>query len=106
MPTRARQWPAGALLGALDGALAAIETNMGPAWRETVVALVTEFGRTARINGTEGTDHGTGTVALLAGGALKGGRVIADWPGLKRPTCTRSATSRRRPICAPCSRAC
>ncbi len=71
------------LLGALDGALAAVKTNMGPAWRETVVALVTEFGRTARINGTEGTDHGTGTVALLAGGALKGGRVIADWPGLK-----------------------
>jgi uncharacterized protein (DUF1501 family) len=56
---------------------------MGPAWQETVVALVTEFGRTARINGTDGTDHGTATVALLAGGALKGGRVIADWPGLK-----------------------
>jgi uncharacterized protein (DUF1501 family) len=71
------------LLGSLDGALAAIETNMGPAWRETVVALVTEFGRTARINGTDGTDHGTATVALLLGGALKGGRVIADWPGLK-----------------------
>jgi uncharacterized protein (DUF1501 family) len=45
--------------------------------------VVTEFGRTARINGTEGTDHGTATVALLAGGALKGGRVVADWPGLK-----------------------
>jgi len=71
------------LLGALDGALAAVESNMGPAWRETVVALITEFGRTARINGTDGTDHGTATVALLAGGALKGGRVIADWPGLK-----------------------
>jgi uncharacterized protein (DUF1501 family) len=71
------------LLGALDGALAAIETNMGPAWRETVVAVMTEFGRTARINGTDGTDHGTATVALLAGGALKGGRVLADWPGLK-----------------------
>jgi uncharacterized protein (DUF1501 family) len=71
------------LLGGLDGALAAIETNMGESWRETVVAVVTEFGRTARINGTDGTDHGTGTVALLAGGALKGGRVIADWPGLK-----------------------
>jgi uncharacterized protein (DUF1501 family) len=72
-----------ALLGALDGALAAIVTNMGPAWRDTVVVVVTEFGRTARINGTEGTDHGTATVAFLAGGALKGGRVIADWPGLK-----------------------
>jgi uncharacterized protein (DUF1501 family) len=71
------------LLGALDGALAAVETNMGESWRETVVAVVTEFGRTAHINGTNGTDHGTGTVALLAGGAIKGGRVIADWPGLK-----------------------
>ena len=71
------------LLGALDGALAAIETNMGEAWRETVVALVTEFGRTARLNGTDGTDHGTASVALLVGGALKGGRVLADWPGLK-----------------------
>jgi len=71
------------LLGALDGALAAIETNMGEAWHETVVAVITEFGRTARINGTDGTDHGTGTIALLAGGAVKGGRVISDWPGLK-----------------------
>ncbi len=48
-----------------------------------MVAVVTEFGRTARINGTNGTDHGTATVALLAGGALKGSRVVADWPGLK-----------------------
>lgn len=71
------------LLGALDGAIAAIETGMGDAWRETVVAVVTEFGRTAHINGTDGTDHGTATVAFLAGGALAGGRVIADWPGLK-----------------------
>jgi uncharacterized protein (DUF1501 family) len=70
------------LLGALDDAIAAIEREMGPAWSETVVALITEFGRTARLNGTEGTDHGTATVALLAGGAVKGGRVIADWPGL------------------------
>jgi uncharacterized protein (DUF1501 family) len=72
-----------ALLGALDGALAAVESNMGAAWRDTVVAVITEFGRTARINGNDGTDHGTATVALLAGGGLKGGRVIADWPGLK-----------------------
>ena len=71
------------LLGALDGALAAIETNLAAAWPETVVAVITEFGRTARINGSNGTDHGTGTVALLVGGALKGGRVLADWPGLK-----------------------
>jgi uncharacterized protein (DUF1501 family) len=71
------------LLGALDGAIAAVESGMGEAWRETAVAVVTEFGRTARINGTDGTDHGTATVAFLAGGALAGGRVIADWPGLK-----------------------
>jgi len=71
-----------ALLGALDGALAAVESGMGEAWKDTAVAVITEFGRTARINGTEGTDHGTATIALLAGGAVKGGRVIADWPGL------------------------
>jgi uncharacterized protein (DUF1501 family) len=71
------------LLGALDGAIAAIKANIGEAWRETAVALITEFGRTARVNGSEGTDHGTATVALLLGGALKGDRVIADWPGLK-----------------------
>ena len=71
------------LLGALDGAISEIETNMGDAWRETAVVLITEFGRTARINGNDGTDHGTATVAILAGGALKGGRVLADWPGLK-----------------------
>jgi uncharacterized protein (DUF1501 family) len=70
------------LLGALDSALAAIAGGMGAAWKDTVVAVITEFGRTARINGTEGTDHGTATVALLVGGALKGGRVIADWPGV------------------------
>ena len=71
------------LLGALDGALAAIETELKDAWRDSIVVVITEFGRTARINGTEGTDHGTATVAFLAGGALKGGRIIADWPGLK-----------------------
>jgi len=71
-----------ALLGALDNALAAIESGMGAGWKDTAVAVITEFGRTARINGTEGTDHGTATVALLLGGAVKGGRVIADWPGL------------------------
>jgi uncharacterized protein (DUF1501 family) len=74
-----------ALLGALDGAIAAIETELRDSWRDTVVLVITEFGRTARINGTDGTDHGTATVALLAGGALKGGRVIADWPGLNTP---------------------
>ncbi|MDE2061251.1 MAG: DUF1501 domain-containing protein, partial [Bradyrhizobium sp.] len=71
------------LLSGLDGALGEFQSGLGERWRDSVVVVATEFGRTARINGTEGTDHGTGTVALLAGGAVKGGRVIADWPGLK-----------------------
>ena len=71
------------LLSGLDGALAEFESGMGERWRDTAVVVATEFGRTARINGTEGTDHGTGTIALIAGGAVRGGRVISDWPGLK-----------------------
>ena len=71
------------LLSGLDGALAEFESGLGEHWRDTVVVVATEFGRTARINGTDGTDHGTGTIALLAGGAVRGGRVIADWPSLK-----------------------
>jgi uncharacterized protein (DUF1501 family) len=71
------------LLGGLDGALEELQNGLGPKWRQTTVVAITEFGRTARINGTVGTDHGTATVAFLAGGAIKGGRVIADWPGLK-----------------------
>ena len=43
---------------------------------------MTEFGRTVRANGTGGTDHGTGGVAFLLGGAVQGGRVLANWPGL------------------------
>ena len=73
------------LLGQLDDALAALKAGLGPAWRETVVVVVTEFGRTARINGSLGTDHGTGTLALLAGGALAPGpAVTGEWPGLAR----------------------
>jgi uncharacterized protein (DUF1501 family) len=71
------------LLGALDGVFAAFEQELGPRWKDTVVVAITEFGRTARINGTVGTDHGTGSVAFLAGGALAGGRMVADWPGLR-----------------------
>jgi uncharacterized protein (DUF1501 family) len=71
------------LLGGLDGALEAFEHGLGVHWKDTAIVVITEFGRTARINGTTGTDHGTGTVAFLAGGAIKGGRVIADWPGLR-----------------------
>jgi uncharacterized protein (DUF1501 family) len=69
-------------LGGLDAALKAFAEGMGAAWKDTVVVLVTEFGRTVKINGTEGTDHGTATAAVLLGGSVAGGRVLADWPGL------------------------
>jgi uncharacterized protein (DUF1501 family) len=69
-------------LAALDVGLATLRQELGPVWRDTAVLLVTEFGRTAAINGTRGTDHGTATAAFLLGGAVAGGRVIADWPGL------------------------
>ncbi len=69
-------------LAELDAALSAYYQGMGGAWSRTTVAIVTEFGRTAAINGTGGTDHGTGGVAFLAGGAVRGGRILGDWPGL------------------------
>ncbi len=72
----------GRRLGALDAALSGLKQELGPAWADTVVAVMTEFGRTAHVNGTDGTDHGTATTAFLVGGAVKGGRVLADWPGL------------------------
>lgn len=69
-------------LAELDASLRAYREGMGGAWDRTVVAVVTEFGRTAAVNGTGGTDHGTGGVAFLAGGGVRGGRVLGDWPGL------------------------
>lgn len=68
----------------LDVLIAAYRTAMGAAWGETLVLVATEFGRTARMNGTGGTDHGTAGAALVMGGSVRGGRVIADWPGLAR----------------------
>ena len=69
-------------LAALDAGLRSLKEELGPTWSDTVVLLATEFGRTAATNGTRGTDHGTATAAFLLGGAVEGGRVIADWPGL------------------------
>jgi uncharacterized protein (DUF1501 family) len=69
-------------LAGLDGSLRKLKDQLGPWWNDTAVMIVTEFGRTAAVNGTRGTDHGTGAAAFLVGGAVKGGRVIADWPGL------------------------
>ena len=70
------------VLEQLDAGLAGLKQGLGDAWRQTVVLTMTEFGRTARVNGTKGTDHGTGTMAFVVGGAVSGGSVLADWPGL------------------------
>lgn len=70
-------------LAGLDSALAAFAEGAAPVWDKTVVIAATEFGRTARPNGNNGTDHGTGAAAFVFGGAVAGGRVIADWPGLR-----------------------
>ncbi len=73
----------GRRLGDLDAGLAALKTELGAAWNKTQIAVVTEFGRTVRQNGTRGTDHGTAGAAFLLGGAVKGGKILGDWPGLE-----------------------
>jgi len=70
-------------LAILDGVIAGLQTGLGAEWRNTVVVVATEFGRTAHVNGTGGTDHGTASTVILAGGALKPGGVIGDWPTLQ-----------------------
>lgn len=80
----AAQGQLAARLGYLDAALDGIHTGLGPDWKDTVVLVATEFGRTARVNGTGGTDHGTASTALVLGGGLKRGGVVGDWPGLRQ----------------------
>ena len=78
------QGPLSNALRQMDAALGALRDSLqvNATWNRTVVLVVTEFGRQVAINGTQGTDHGSGGVALLAGGAVRGGQMIADWPGL------------------------
>ena len=73
----------GRQLKELDNGMAALKKELGSVWQNTLVVIATEFGRTVKVNGTMGTDHGTGTAMFLAGGALKGGQVLGEWPGLK-----------------------
>ena len=69
-------------LGNLDQLVGGLRAGLGEAWGQTAILVATEFGRTVAVNGTGGTDHGTGAAAMLIGGAVEGGRVVADWPGL------------------------
>ena len=71
-------------LRSLDQLLGSLKTGLGADWANTLVVVATEFGRTARPNGTAGTDHGQASAAMLLGGAVAGGRVVADWPGLSQ----------------------
>ncbi|WP_380053513.1 DUF1501 domain-containing protein [Falsihalocynthiibacter sp. SS001] len=70
-------------LGNLSDVILKLQQDLGPVWDKTTIIAMTEFGRTARENGTQGTDHGTGGLSVMAGGALRGGKVYGDWPGLK-----------------------
>jgi uncharacterized protein (DUF1501 family) len=85
--THANQGMAGGaldrLLGQLAEGLVAFRGAMGPAWASTTVVVMTEFGRTARPNGTRGTDHGTAGAGFVLGPRLTKSAVIADWPGLR-----------------------
>jgi uncharacterized protein (DUF1501 family) len=69
-------------LTGLDDALRTLKQGLGPKWRDTIVIVATEFGRTVAINGTGGTDHGTAGVAFALGGAVRGGQLLGDWPTL------------------------
>lgn len=69
-------------LKGLDAMIAALKVGLGPVWGQTMVLVATEFGRTAAVNGTGGTDHGTASCAMLLGGSVRGGRILSDWPGL------------------------
>jgi uncharacterized protein (DUF1501 family) len=71
-------------LSYLDAVLDGLNIGLGDEWRNTVVVAATEFGRTARVNGTGGTDHGTGSTALVLGGGLKPGGIVGDWPTLRQ----------------------
>jgi uncharacterized protein (DUF1501 family) len=84
--THANQGMAGGaldrLLGQLAEGLVAFRNDMGTAWQNTTLVIMTEFGRTARPNGTRGTDHGTAGAGFVLGPRLAKSAIVADWPGL------------------------
>ena len=80
----------------------AFRADMGEAWQTTTMVVMTEFGRTARPNGTRGTDHGTAGAGFVLGPRLARAKVLADWPGWRQPRSTKGATSSRRSTRVPC----
>ena len=67
-----------------DSAIGALKRYLGPAYGDTIIVTLTEFGRTVAQNGGSGTEHGYGTALLIAGGLLPSSRMLGDWPGLKK----------------------
>ncbi len=90
----------------LDDIILGLKSGLRDAWKQTVILTLTEFGRTVKVNGTAGTDHGYGSVGLLAGGLLKKGQVITQWPGLQKRDLFEGrdlmATIDYRSVCAAC----
>jgi uncharacterized protein (DUF1501 family) len=93
-------------LSELDDIFLGLKAGLQDAWDNTVILTLTEFGRTVKVNGTEGTDHGYGSAGLLAGGLLKKGQVLAQWPGLRTKDLFEKrdlqATIDYRSVCAAC----
>ncbi len=71
-------------LSQLDDGIAALRDSLGDVWQDTAVIVTTEFGRTAAQNGTAGTDHGTASAMFIVGGAIQGGQIMGEWPGLAK----------------------
>jgi len=94
------------LLGLVDRVIGRFREGLGPAWSDTVILTLTEFGRTVRENGSAGTDHGYGSAALLAGGLIKKSGVITNWPGLGESDLWEGrdlmSTLDYRAVCAAC----
>lgn len=97
-------------LQTIDNIFLAYKQGLGDKWRDTIILTVTEFGRTVKVNGSNGTDHGYGTTGLLAGGLLKKSTILADWPGLSKRNMFEErdllATIDYRAIMAACLEAC
>jgi uncharacterized protein (DUF1501 family) len=94
------------LLGLVDNVFAAFKKGLGERWADTIILTATEFGRTVQENGSAGTDHGYGSVGLLAGGLLRKASVVANWPGLSTSALFEGrdlfATMDYRSVCAAC----
>ena len=93
-------------LSVVDDVIAGYRRGLGEAWDDAIILTLTEFGRTVAVNGTRGTDHGYGSVGLLAGGSLSNSGVITDWPGLGKKDQFEKrdlmATIDYRSVCAAC----